>query len=420
MISIKKIINHGFSYIFISSVLNKIINFLCNSIIVHLLSKADYGTYVYAYNIIAFALLIAGLGIPSGLLQILSEEFKNKDKVKSLYQSGSSIAGIFNILLCTVLIGTSWCIPLKMEEARRYLFLLSLIPFFDTCLSLQLVYLRSLLRVKQYAIANNINTILLTIFTVIGAYWGQVDGVIYGKYLSYIVSVILFICIFKIPFFFGKANFKKSLTKELLKLSTISMANNGLSELLYLLDVFIMGITIANQEIIASYKVATYIPSALSFIPLTVITYIYPYFAQHRGDCVWLKKKYPKILLSMGGLNMVIILPLFILAPSIIRVFYGSNYQDAIFIFRILLINFFVSGTFRILSGNLLVTQRQLKFNFYVALFSGVVNTIGNFILIPKWGSMGAVLTTVFVVIITSILSTYKLCKVIYGEHLVC
>ena len=86
----------------------------------------------------------------------------------------------------------------------------------------------------------------------------------------------------------------------------------------------------------------------------------------------------------MGGLNLVIILPLFILAPSIIRVFYGSNYQDAIFIFRILLINFFVSGTFRILSGNLLVTQRQLKFNFYVALFSGVVNTIGNFILIPK------------------------------------
>lgn len=210
MMSIKKIISHGFSYIFISSVLNKIINFLCNSIIVHLLSKADYGTYVYAYNIVGFALLMAGLGIPSGLLQILSEEFKNKDKVKFLYQSGSSIAGIFNILLCGALIGTSWCIPLKIEEARRYLFLLSLIPFFDTCLSLQLIYLRSALRSKQYAIANNINTILLAIFTVIGAYWGQVDGIIYGKYLSYIISVILFICIFKIPSFFGKVNIKKA------------------------------------------------------------------------------------------------------------------------------------------------------------------------------------------------------------------
>ena len=84
MMSIKKIISHGFSYIFISSVLNKIINFLCNSIIVHLLSKADYGTYVYAYNIVGFALLMAGLGIPSGLLQILSEEFKNKDSYTNL------------------------------------------------------------------------------------------------------------------------------------------------------------------------------------------------------------------------------------------------------------------------------------------------------------------------------------------------
>ena len=67
---------------------------------------------------------------------------------------------------------------------------------------------------------------------------------------------------------------------------------------------------------------------------------------------------------------------------------------------------YFFTSTFRIISGNLLVTQRKLGFNLAVNIISGSVNILGNLILIPHYSSVGAAITTLIVVIISSILST--------------
>ena len=85
---------------------------------------------------------------------------------------------------------------------------------------------------------------------------------------------------------------------------------------------------------------------------------------------------------------------------------FGAQYLDAVPVFRILSLNYFISGTFRILSGNLLVTQRKLKFNLFVAVVSSAVNIIANFLFIQWWGAIGAAIATVLVVVISSILST--------------
>ena len=111
---------------------------------------------------------------------------------------------------------------------------------------------------------------------------------------------------------------------------------------------------------------------------------------------------------------------MFLFAQFIVNFFWGNEYGNIVLIFRILLLNYFISGTFRIISGNLLVTQRALKFNFYVAMFSSIGNTLGNILFIPRFGAMGAVITTVSVVIIVSIISTLKLYCIIYkGESAV-
>ena len=62
------------------------------------------------------------------------------------------------------------------------------------------------------------------------------------------------------------------------------MVINALSQLLYLLDLFVIGIVDPQETIIASYKVATVIPTALIFIPNSLVIYIYPYFAEHKDD----------------------------------------------------------------------------------------------------------------------------------------
>ena len=111
----------------------------------------------------------------------------------------------------------------------------------------------------------------------------------------------------------------------------------------------------------------------------------------------------------MGGLNLFISATMFIGAPLIVKLLFGVEYLDCVPIFRLLSVNYFFSGTFRILSGNLLVTQRKLKFNLIVAVIACSVNIIADYFFIQWWGAIGAAIATCSVVLLTSIMNTVYL-----------
>ena len=90
----------------------------------------------------------------------------------------------------------------------------------------------------------------------------------------------------------------------------------------------------------------------------------------------------------------------------VIRVFFGEAYAGVVPLFRLLAVNYCISGTFRIPAGNLLVTQRKLKFNLMTAILSGCVNIVADYLFITRWGAMGAAMATVLVVLITSVMNT--------------
>ena len=104
--------------------------------------------------------------------------------------------------------------------------------------------------------------------------------------------------------------------------------------------------------------------------------------------------------------NLLVAAGLSLTAPIIISLFFGEQYLDTVVCFRILILGYFFNGTFRGIAGNLLVTQRRLKFNLFEGLVSGLCNLVGNIVLIPRLGSIGAAYTTLAVMIISSVLSS--------------
>ena len=57
-----KLFETGFFHVFGSNIINQVIAFLSGIILVRILSKAEYGIYSYAYNIINFFLVFNGFG----------------------------------------------------------------------------------------------------------------------------------------------------------------------------------------------------------------------------------------------------------------------------------------------------------------------------------------------------------------------
>ena len=401
-----KLFETGFYHVFGSSVINKILSFLCSILVVRIVDKTDFGIYSYANNILSFFLVFTGLGMVSGLLQLCSEEHEEPSIRTKLFCYGCRIGSGFNLLIGFVILAVSLLIPLPIEGANRYLSYLAFYPVVLIINELQLCNFRYRLENQSFSYANTIWTALIVAGSILGALVFNIEGLIIGLYTAGVLSFLISKYILKGEFGLKRASISQEIKKVLYKISIISMLNNGLSELHYLIDIFLIGILITNPEIVASYKVATVIPVALNFIPIAFITYVYPYFARNKDNIKWTKKYYHILFITVFFVSLLIAIVAIAFAPQIIGLIFGKRYLDAVLCFRILCVSFVFASALKIVHGNLLVTQRKLTFNLIVSCASVVLNVAGNYILIGRYGAAGAAATTCMISVLTGLAAT--------------
>lgn len=409
-----QLLKTGFLYVFCSSIVNKVIGFMSTAILVRILTKTEYGIFTYCWNIYCITVLFSGFGMAFSVLQLCSEKSHNIEYCRAVYGYGKKIGIYINMILFVVIIGIALFIPLQISGAKMMIICLSLLPEVQFQYDVQTAYIRAQKNNRVYGFLSILNAVLVLVTSVIGGYFGRELGLVLGRYIAFLVTHFVAIKLSVIPtekVNLGELDYIEK--KSMWYIGGISMINSGLSQLMYLLDVFIIGIVISQETIIATYSVATIIPAALSFIPTAVVIYIFPYFAENKNDKKWCMNSYKKVLVGIGAFNFIVLIVLYIEAPFIIKLVFGVNYLDALIPFRILVISYFFSGTFRTIAGNLLVTQRKLRYNTFVAVLSGALNIIIDYFMIKIWGINGAAVATLSVVVLTSFLNVLYLVHVL-------
>lgn len=403
--SVGSLAKSGFVHIISSSVINKIITFACGIILVRILTKDAYGIYSYANNILGFFMLASGLGASAAVLQLCSER-KTVEERERFYRFGCFFGLGSNIILGAIILCSASLFNLPIAGSNYCLALMCLLPFAHLLSDLQIMYLRTEIRNKEYAYANILCTSLYFICVTALSLLFKTEGLIAAQYVAYLLSALLIVLIFKVPVSFARPKLSRSEIKDFFSISSISGVNNGLSRLMYLLDIFVLGLVVPDDTVIASYKVATNIPTALLFIPASIVIFIYPYFARNKDNKEWVTKNFKRVIFYLGIFNAAIAIAMFALAPWIISLVFGKQYLDAVGPFRILCISYIFSGTFRTISGNILVTQRKLKFNLFVSIVSSALNTFLNYFMIKAYGSIGAAWATLITAVFCAILCT--------------
>lgn len=397
----------GFGHLFGSSVLNKVLGLLSSVVIVRLISKSDYGIYANANNILSLFCIFEAMGMTTTLLQYGStSEGQHKQQIWS-FCFYCSLA--FQVLLCMAIALCGVFTDFSIAGTGSLLAAMALLPLFRCVRDMQTIYMRTDLKMKEFALSNNFNTIMTVAFSIALSFLFQVKGLITASYIAIIASCIFIAKYQKIHFpkFDWSLPGKEKI--ELIKFSLISALTNSISLIVYLLDTFVLGIIVAQSTVTASYKVALTIPTALAFIPMCVMTYIYPHFAKRASDSRWCLKRVKQIYLLFGAANVIISGILILLAPWYTQLIFGAQYLDAIPAMRILLCNYFVSATFFTVSGQLLVSLKKIKFNLAVSSVVCILNLALNTMLIPEFGAEGAAGATLLSSCISAACSTFFL-----------
>lgn len=411
---VRQLAKEGLFHIFGSGVLAKLGGIISSVVVVRNLPKTDYGSYVDAENLYAYLVIFIGLGVTTAMLQYCSERI-TEDRKNALYRYSLRTGMLGNFLLLPVAWGLA---ALKYHSgetvAAGYLMMLSFLPFFTYTDQYFQIVLRVKLKNTDFSHTNMIYTVIHVggniLFTLL---WG-VPGLIASQYVAHLVAAAHSIWVLKKEHFFSgltlsKEPLDRSFKKEYMTYALLCAITNFASTALVLLDVTCLGLVLQDAEVLADYKVAATIPSAMAFVPKTLMTFFYPKLVQSFSDS---KKKgfhqvfqISKVYLLVNG---VIGLGLLIGAPLIVWILYGDKYMNVVPIFQILSLNYMVYCA-RNITGNAIVILKKAKINLLFATISGVLNVALNLALIPWLGSIGAAVATLIVTCCITCLNIFYL-----------
>ena len=410
LLKVKSTLSDGLVYILISGFFTQIIGFLSSIFVIRFLEKTDYGTYVSANNIYSYFTVFIGMGLAAAMLQFCSEKRSESEK-NDIYCFVLKRGTVFNIVLFLIIVTFAIIKGRESIEVGKYLFFMAAIPFFSYFTS----YYQILLRIKNYnkgyAVSGMINAIVVF---AINLYFSRKIGalsMIFSQYIGNIASTGFSVFYLKkensYDVSFEKAKkIAKNNEKKIVQYAFLTAITNFTSNILVLIDITCLDIFTQGNEILANYKVASVVPTAMLFISTSVIVYYYPkliYLYSENIDKFLQELKLIRRMLVI--VNGIIALGLFLFAPLVITLLFGSEYITSINVFRVLCLNYFIFGSYRKLYGNMIALIKKVKINLLNTTLSGVFNVILNIIFINKWGEIGAALATVCISIFTTAFS---------------
>ena len=122
----------------------------CSGIfIVRVLTKEEFGIFTYAQNLLAFFLLINGLGITSGFLQYGSRNIDNEELKNSIANYSLKYGIGINLLISFLVIIYSIFGKFKVEEARIIFRMMLFFPIIALVIEMIQIYLRINLKNKE-------------------------------------------------------------------------------------------------------------------------------------------------------------------------------------------------------------------------------------------------------------------------------
>lgn len=402
--TLNKAINSGFIHVFIANIFSYLVAFCASIAYAHLLHPADFGIYSFCYTIITFCLLVNGFGAASGVLQFVSKT--NNYELQLSYLKYAMRLGIFfNVILSIIILFYAILTPLPITNSKHILIAMAFFPVGRLYIDVFLAYLRATrqnILLAKFSVSNNS---ILLILNICGIYYYGLLGLVVGTYISYLVMIITSSFYFKLPnvFAFGITKFNKS---EFFSYSIYATIGNAFSQLLFSLDILILGYIVKDAVILANYKVATVIPFALNFVPGVIVTFFYPLFAKNSSNIAYVRQLKNKVMKLILSFTIPTSLVLIIIAKPLLGIIFGHQFTHSVLPFQILTFGFSIAAM-RILYGNVLASLGKAKFAMWFNLVIAIFNVVITYTLVNWYGIIGAACGIVIIYTIAAICARY-------------
>lgn len=355
-----------------------------------ILGSEGFGKYSFSYSISNYFILLAALGISSYAIREGAKIRDNKEKITKFASQMFSL-NICAVIFSYILLIVAFFVSSKIQSYAQYIFAHSLImvlaaigtdwvnsiyeDFYYITLKYIFVHIISLVMMFSFVKTSD-DVVVYCIISVIASSGGNLLNIFYiRKYL-------------KIKF-----TFDMEVKKHLLPLLVLFV--NSLAITIYVeSDITMLGIYY-DDSIVGTYGFVSKIYNILKQLVYAIVAVVIPRVAYVVGNQKNMYKHYMnKILWALTAVLLPIITGLFGMSTTIIRITGGEEYVSGSYSLKVLGFALIFAVLAAMFSYCVLIVFNEEKKCLNATVAAASINVLLNFIVLPKFGIIGAAITT--------------------------
>lgn len=398
---IQGFISRSGSYVITATLFARVFSFLASWLALKLISNEDLGVVLFAYNIILFLIPISGFGLNQSLIRY-GALLKSKDKKNSLFLYVLNKGVLASLLIIALIILSSFFISFKFENTQLYVVILSFVILPSFIFEIIRAQFRLQHDNKSFAYTEFAHSLILLLSVSILSFFLQEIGYTIALLATPLLTSLLFINKLNIDF---SSKIKLTITNfSFWKYGFFASLSNVLTQLLFVIDILLIGYLLVDEEMITNYRYISLIPFSLLFLPRVFIATDFVAFTEKIYDKNYIVNYIKSYMLFFFMISCILLLFSFLFAEQILTIF-DNNFTQFVDTFLILIFGIVGVYLFRGLFGNLLSSIGKAHVNYYIASLALIINIVTNYYLIPKYGIKGAAITSAFLMWLTGIIS---------------
>jgi len=394
----------GAATVFIISILAGFFGYLVRVLFARNLTVEEFGLFYAVLTLVGLIATFKDLGLGQALVKYIPGFLvkKRKDLVKNSIMTVALLQFVFATLIVSILfLCSNWLAinyfhSITASLIIKLLAIGYLLAIFIDIISYSFQGFQNMLYCSLTGLARML-AILVIAFIVL-----KLDGGLLAPSLAYMLyPIVLFLIFYPIlvkkvfpQFCRIKTIFDRKLTKKLFKFGLPVVI--GFAGMIVLGHTDIIMLTyFSGLKQVGLYNVALPTAKILTYFSAAIGTIFFPMFAE-----LWAKKDKKRLRYGIENIYkylLILIIPfaliMFSFPTIIIRLLFGSAYIKASLALQILSIGI-ILFSLAMLNFNIINGLGRPKINTKIVYIAALFNLIFNFILIPKYGIIGAATTT--------------------------
>lgn len=392
--SIKKNISSYINYAF-ASLSSSIVNIILVPIYTAHISVEEYGILELIFTVSFLLNFIFTFGFKSSILNCFHRDYDSDDDRRKLISSGVTFVGAVTIVIAVLLIYFSKPFSKLLLSNEQYSPLIILMLIWNAGQNLIVIFLtifRSLDNVRIYLSVSLLQASLIMVFNLLFLlkYKMGLYGILLGNSLAITSAVIL--CIIYL---------RKELKLSISFPHLLNLLKYGLPIIPASISAWILGLSdrillskLSSLAEVGLYSLGNKFALIVYAIAVTPFLTLWPTLMYKIARDDDADKKFTRIFSLYCAVSMFFFILISVLAKEIVILFFKSVYIQAYTVVFLLTIGYFLNGAHYIVISGMHLGKKIILYPL-VSIGAALLNILINFVLIPKFGMIGAAVSSV-------------------------